>query len=227
MRSSLHMPPRRTSSRRRATAALCQKAEEGRAPDCRATALLWAPIGERPIAPGHHRFDWLYAIAFVLPVTGETFWYVHDGLSKPFFAALLETFARGRPVPVFTEPSIVLVIDSAGWHGEAGLNIPEGVRLIFFCPTPGSFNRRKRCGAGRRARRQQACRHHRRTRRHHRQEMRRSRERTRCHQKPRRAPLVVKNRQCEAIRRKPYQKPFQLLVIAKPSPTEENLVIGI
>ena len=80
---------------------------------------------------------------------------------------------------------------------------------------------------GRRARRQQACRHYRRIRRHHRQEMRRSRERTRCHQKPRRAPLVAKNRQCEAIRRKPYQKPLQLLVIAKPSRTEENLVIGI
>ena len=58
------------------------------------TRRVWAPVGERPIAPGHHRFDWLYVTAFVSPASGETFWYVHDGVSKPFFSALLETFAR-------------------------------------------------------------------------------------------------------------------------------------
>jgi len=26
--------------------------------------------------------------AFVSPASRETFWYVHDGVSKPFFAAL-------------------------------------------------------------------------------------------------------------------------------------------
>jgi hypothetical protein len=30
---------------------------------------VWAPIGERPIAHGHHRFDWLYVTAFVSPAT--------------------------------------------------------------------------------------------------------------------------------------------------------------
>ena len=55
---------------------------------------MWAPLGERPIADGHHRFDWLYVTAFVSPATGETFWYVSNGVSKEFFAALLETFAR-------------------------------------------------------------------------------------------------------------------------------------
>ena len=53
------------------------------------------PIGERPIAHGHHRFDWLYVTAFVSPATGETFWYVSNGVSKEFFEALLATFARG------------------------------------------------------------------------------------------------------------------------------------
>jgi len=44
------------------------------------TRRVWAPVGERPIAPGHHRFDWLYVTAFVSPASGETFWYVHDGV---------------------------------------------------------------------------------------------------------------------------------------------------
>jgi hypothetical protein len=76
------------------------------------TRRVWAPIGKRPIALGHHRFDWLYVTAFVSPATGETFWYVHDGVSKPFFEALLKTFAReagaGR------DRTILLVLDNAG-----------------------------------------------------------------------------------------------------------------
>lgn len=96
------------------------------------TRRVWAPIGERPIAPGHHRFDWLYVTAFVSPASGETFWYVHDGVSKPFFEALLETFAREAGAGLHR--TIILVLDNAGWHGEAGLNIPEGVRLVFLPP---------------------------------------------------------------------------------------------
>jgi len=93
------------------------------------TRRVWAPVGERPIAHGHHRFEWLYVTAFVSPATGECFWCVSNGVSKPFFEALLRLFAEeagaGR------ERIIVLVLDNAGWHGEAGLAVPEGVRLVF------------------------------------------------------------------------------------------------
>ena len=33
---------------------------------------VWAPVGERPIALGHHRFEWLYMTGFVEPATGRT-----------------------------------------------------------------------------------------------------------------------------------------------------------
>lgn len=96
------------------------------------TRRVWAPVGDRPVALGHHRFDWLYVTAFVSPATGETFWYVHDGVSKPFFEALLAAFAReagaGR------DRTVILVLDNAGWHGETGLHVPEGVRLAFLPP---------------------------------------------------------------------------------------------
>src|SRR5919112_1744010 len=55
---------------------------------------VWAPKGQRPIALGHHRYKWLYVTAFVQPISGEVFWYVSNGVSKPFFAALLALFAR-------------------------------------------------------------------------------------------------------------------------------------
>ena len=93
---------------------------------------IWAPIGERPVALGHHRFEWLYVTAFVSPATGECFWYVHTGISKPYFEELLHAFAEearaGR------DRIIVLLIDNAGWHGPANLEVPEGVRLVFLPP---------------------------------------------------------------------------------------------
>jgi hypothetical protein len=38
------------------------------------TRRIWTPIGERRVAYGYHRFDWLYVTAFVSPATSETFW---------------------------------------------------------------------------------------------------------------------------------------------------------
>ena len=93
---------------------------------------VWAPVGERPTAWGHHRFEWLYVTVFVAPATGETFWYLSNGVSKPFFEALPALFAReagaGR------ERTIVLGLDYAGWHGEPGLKVPEGLRLVYLPP---------------------------------------------------------------------------------------------
>src|SRR3954467_5319667 len=62
-------------------------------------------------------------------ISGETFWSVSNGVSKPFFAALLALFAReagaGR------ERMIVLGLDSAGWHTEPNLVVPDGIRLAY------------------------------------------------------------------------------------------------
>ena len=65
-------------------------------------------------------------------ISGETFWYVSNGVSKPFFAALLALFAReagaGRA------RMIVLGLDSAGWHTEPNLVVPDGIRLAYLPP---------------------------------------------------------------------------------------------
>jgi transposase len=91
---------------------------------------VWAPKGRRPIAVGHHRYEWLYVTAFVQPTSGETVWYVSNGVSKPFFTGLRATFAQeagaGR------ERSIVLLLDSAGWHTEPNLVVPDGIRLVYL-----------------------------------------------------------------------------------------------
>src|SRR3954469_22274049 len=55
---------------------------------------VWAPKGQRPIALGHPRYQRLYITAFVQRISGAGFWSVSNGVSKPFFAALLALFAR-------------------------------------------------------------------------------------------------------------------------------------
>src|SRR5918998_1671610 len=93
---------------------------------------VWAPMGQRPIALGHHRYQWLQVVAFVQPTSGEAVWYLCSGLSKPFFAELLAAFARqtgaGR------ERHTILVLDNAGWHGPEDLAVPDGISLVFLPP---------------------------------------------------------------------------------------------
>ena len=55
-----------------------------------------------------------------------------NGVSKPFFEALLETFAREAEAGVGR--IILLVLGNAGWHGAAGLKIADGVRLVYLPP---------------------------------------------------------------------------------------------
>jgi hypothetical protein len=43
---------------------------------------VWAPIGQRPTALGHHRYQWPHVIAFVQPSGGETVRHLSTGLSK-------------------------------------------------------------------------------------------------------------------------------------------------
>jgi len=93
---------------------------------------VWAPRGERPVAIGHHRFEWLYVTAVVSPATGESSWYLSTGVSKQDFEDLLALFAReagaGR------DRVILLVLDNAGWHSPPGLAVPEGIRLVYLPP---------------------------------------------------------------------------------------------
>jgi len=93
---------------------------------------VWAPIGERPIALGHHRYEWLTSPHSWPPASGETVWYLSNGIDKPFFAKLLEAFARetgaGR------DRIIVLQLDNAGWHGLQNLPVPDGIRLVYQPP---------------------------------------------------------------------------------------------
>jgi len=90
---------------------------------------VWAPVGERPIALGHHRFEWLYVTGFVEPATGQTVWNVANAVCKEMFELILADFAKS--IGAGANKRIVLQIDNAGWHGPENLSVPDGIRLVF------------------------------------------------------------------------------------------------
>jgi transposase len=96
------------------------------------TRGVWAPVGERPIAIAHHRFEWLYVTGFVEPATGRTVWNVSNSISKEMFEAILADFANS--VGAGPKKRFVLQLDNAGWHGPQNLEVPDGIRLVFQPP---------------------------------------------------------------------------------------------
>jgi transposase len=90
---------------------------------------VWAPKGQRPMALGHHRYEWLYVWGFVEPVTGTTVWNISNAVCKELFEAILLDFAKSAGAGA--NKRIVLQLDGAGWHGPENLAVPDGVRLVF------------------------------------------------------------------------------------------------
>jgi hypothetical protein len=93
------------------------------------TRGIWAPIGERPIALGHHRFEWLYVTGFVEPATGRTVWNISNAVCKEMFEMILVDFAKS--VGAGPDKRIVMQLDQAGWHGPENINLPDGIRFVF------------------------------------------------------------------------------------------------
>jgi hypothetical protein len=91
---------------------------------------IWAPRGCRPIANGHHRYQWLYLYGFVRPATGAVVWFIVDGVNTALFSAILAAFAR--EVGAGAGKHIILVLDQAGWHVSEALEVPEGIELMFL-----------------------------------------------------------------------------------------------
>jgi hypothetical protein len=74
---------------------------------------VWAPVGKRPIALGHHRFEWLYVRR-----AGDwrTVWNIANAVCKELFEFILVDFARS--VGAGDDKRMVLQRDNAGWHGR-------------------------------------------------------------------------------------------------------------
>ena len=93
---------------------------------------VWAPIGQRPLAPVRHRFEWRYLVGFVHPASGRTLFHLATSVSIPLFEVELAAFARQAGAG--PDKELVLVLDRAGWHTSLRLRAPEHVHLLFLPP---------------------------------------------------------------------------------------------
>ncbi|WP_250126319.1 IS630 family transposase [Chroococcidiopsis sp. CCMEE 29] len=100
----------------------------GLKPICR---RVWAPIGERPLASVHHRYEWLYLYGYVHPQTGQKEWFIVPRVNVKWFNLVLKSFAEA--VGASKDKIILLVVDRAGWHMSEKVELPEG---IFLEPLP-------------------------------------------------------------------------------------------
>src|SRR3954470_23397721 len=90
----------------------------------------WAPKGQRPIAVGRHRYEWLYLYGFVHPGAGEVVWFVCSTVDAELLSAVLAAFAAA--VGAGEGKLIILVLDNAGWHISGDLVVPKGIELSFL-----------------------------------------------------------------------------------------------
>jgi hypothetical protein len=93
---------------------------------------VWAPIGERPIAAVHHRYEWLYLYGFVHPQSGRSEWLILPRVNVAWFNQALAAFAQATGAGA--NKHILLVIDGAGWHRSDQVVVPEGIHLVFLPP---------------------------------------------------------------------------------------------
>ncbi|CAA9573266.1 MAG: hypothetical protein AVDCRST_MAG59-3779 [uncultured Thermomicrobiales bacterium] len=91
---------------------------------------VWAPRGQRPVAPVRRAYEWLYVYGFVRPRTGQTWWCLLPTVSVEAMGLALAAFARDEGIGPGRRA--VLAVDKAGWHTSAKLAPPEGVHLAFL-----------------------------------------------------------------------------------------------
>ena len=91
---------------------------------------VWAPCGQRPIAPVQRRYQWLSVYGFVRPSTGQSWWCLLPMVTVPAMSLALAAFARDEGIDATHRA--VLVVDQAGWHTSPNVVIPDGIDRVFL-----------------------------------------------------------------------------------------------
>jgi hypothetical protein len=96
------------------------------------TRRVWALKGERPLANGQARYQWLYVYGFAEPKTGKLFRVFLPRVKTELMSRALAAFvASADPTG---KKILVLVVDNAGWHIAKKLVVPPNVLLHRLPP---------------------------------------------------------------------------------------------
>jgi len=91
---------------------------------------IWAPCGQRPIAPVRRRYEGRSVHGVVRPTTGQTWWCLRPTVNTEAVGLARREFARDAG----SGPTrrAVLGLDQAGWHASRELVLPPGIGLAFL-----------------------------------------------------------------------------------------------
>ena len=88
---------------------------------------VWAPKGERRVAPVAADYEWLWMYAAAHPATGESFCLSLPRLDGEMTQLLLDEFAKAYAV---AGKRVVLCWDGAPAHGAKSLRVAERITLV-------------------------------------------------------------------------------------------------
>jgi hypothetical protein len=97
---------------------------------------VWAPIGQRPVAPSRVKYEWSYVYATVHPESGFTHSLILPTANLRTMQLYLDDFAATLPTDVVA----LIVLDGATWHRSAKLIVPDNLRLVFLPPYTPELN---------------------------------------------------------------------------------------
>ena len=102
------------------------EARFGRISDVR---RCWAPLGIRPCVPSQIVREYTYAYAAVCPFDGDLDALILPEVNTEAMSIFLKELSGSH-----RDEEIVLILDKAGWHTAANLNIPENITLHRLPP---------------------------------------------------------------------------------------------
>ena len=110
-------------------------------PSSRSPRRIWAPIGQRPVAPVQHRYAWRYLAGFVHTASGRTLFHLATSVSIPLFEGGAAAFARQAGAGPDRQIVLVLAGQAGMPHSACAcltMSICSSCRRTLRAPTGGT-----------------------------------------------------------------------------------------
>ncbi len=91
--------------------------------------------GIKPIVNYQHKFANTYLYGSYSPITGDSFVYEIEGVSKEIFHQYLQKLSEYKP-----NEYKILVIDNAGFHSIKDFKLPDNIYLLAIPPYSPELN---------------------------------------------------------------------------------------
>ena len=102
---------------------------------------IWAERGTRPRAPRDTRYIWSYIFGAVCPERAEAAALIMPHADTQAMSAHLAEIAK----TVASGAHALLILDGAGWHGSAELEVPDNITLLKLPPYSPELNPMEKC----------------------------------------------------------------------------------